>query len=1016
MRKIYSSDYLTLQSVGTKDPQFHVVIVEDREEAVLYDERTGKSEGLTGELYQNIVDDLSNRLGMGMVLTVATVSTAEVAHHEDRIFRKVEKIVRKQDEAYPFSDDQTGYIIASKRLANTLSTKWGDYLNVILPNKTDTEEFGIRLPFDSDSKWTISVPTPVWSRVGGSVKDDGAGINLLGFIIRAVECLVNGQTEGSIYQQMAAYHAGKFGEIVYVDTIEKFDSMMARLRASSIVSLDTEGVSLARVGGTLLSIQFVSSKKDTSEVDRTLKMHFLPMYHDQTPWTSREIKYVKRKLKRYFEDQCEGQLHMYQFAKFDVHQFMNAFKLRYYAADVYDTSAGSFSLEENQKVLKSINISAYGLEHLERCMEYNRPADLVIAKADRSRMAEFSLDDIMRYGVIDVLTVYFIGLEQIRIAEARGYPNFEQFMRKQMGPMILAMTTLEHNGIPVDMEYLENIASPLGELANMIRESAQRIMETEAAKKANSLLLEETSYQKQGMFGTVKEPQLFNIRKTAHLQTMFFDVMGLEPISSKADGSGSLGKSFQNTYRHTTEVRLYTEYQKLNKLKTAFADAIYEYMETHMDMMDDKRLRPVFTYLDVLTGRSSTVKPSTQQIPTHGPKAKIIKGQFSVRKKRGRVLGKVDFSGHEVRVSGNLSDDEAICGVVDQVNEAQYRYRVADHDKLADAKVYMDENGDLHVLNFQLFFDTKISKKDPRRQDAKTAVFSVSYGAKEGSVSRKMLEEALTSAEDAMVKETDPALRKKYEKQVRYLKSEEGASDYKDKARELLKVLAKKWCGLTEYIDDLNARVAVEHVNFGPHGRPRHLWGHLSPDKFAKFAMDRRGFNSESQGYASDIGYVSIYLMGRMKYKMFDSRGYKTDMMQCNAVHDSATTDMAFQFLPLYTYLQEHAMVTQAEKYYKKHFGIKTRSHYGFDLEAGVSEAEMIEWNKRPADLVSFVEAVGKNIEMDKSVRDAALRDAETFGKLRLKELKSNSLGYRMTLLDDEVYEKIVPNLKCWGV
>ena len=335
------------------------------------------------------------------------------------------------------------------------------------------------------------------------------------------------------------------------------------------------------------------------------------------------------------------------------------------------------------------------MEHIERTFEYVRPSELVIGKADRGRMAEFSLTEIAEYGVLDILTPYFLMCEQIRIANDRGYPNFYKFMVKQVGPIILAMTTMEQNGIDIDLEYLESIASPVGTLAELIRESATQIAQTDAASKANDLLLQGTSYQSQGLFGQAEKPWLWNIRKSDHLQLLFVDVMGLQPLEMKDNGTASLNAKFQKVYRHTEEVSMYTDYQKLTKLKSAFADAIYKFLTTNPDMKHDKRLRPVFTTLEVLTGRSSTIMPSTQQLPQHGKKAKIIKQQFSVAKATHRIIGKADFSAHEVRVSGNISDDANIIRAVDAVNEAIHRYRVAGEKTLPDAKVYLDENGGL---------------------------------------------------------------------------------------------------------------------------------------------------------------------------------------------------------------------------------------------------------------------------------------------------------------------------------
>lgn len=994
--------------IANEDATNLIVIVESDESpnGFTTDEEPGPA-----DIFDNLHRKYNDSMDIGGInLAVISYSDQFVRDTQPlNMFEHIEKRVQRLADLMGIDSKKVGVIICSSTISKKLQNNPYDHINVIAKRTTphSVPQYPVLTPKKSKFAWTHSVPTWMYTKTG-SVKEDGAGVNLLGFVVRAGAVVMFRQTEISIYEQMAAYHAGKFGKLKIVETIADFKRMMRDLRTKRFVSIDTEGVSLARITNTVLALQFTTVNRRTD----IPVMWVLPVQHAETPWTAKQLRRIKKALKFWLEHEASRQIHVYQNAKFDIHQWISLLDLRWYSARIYDVMAGSFTLEENQKFMKPLQIKAYSLEHMEMCAEYVRPSSLVIAKADRGRMAEFSMKDIAEYGVIDVLTPLFLMFEQIEAAKNRGYPGFLKFVTRQIGVMLYTMTEMEHNGVAVDIDYLREIASPIGPLAERIRSSAALLANSDFGQIANTRLVEESSFQKKGMFGNAKPPQLWNIRNKKHLTMLFFDILGLQPMGHTKDGEGKLDKLFQKTYRHTPEVKMYGSYQKLGKLKSAFANAIYKYMMNHMDMKIDYRLRPSFTYTDVLTGRSSTRSPSTQQIPTHGPDAKIIKKQFKVRK--GRIRGKSDYAGHEVRVSGNISRDPAICGAVDRVNEVQMNYRLAVTQKELDiAAKALAEDGDLHVQNYYTFFEVKISKKDDRRQDAKAAVFAVTYGSMAKSIGKKMHSEALYAVEDQLLKpDLDKATKAELTTKLKYLRSEQAAQDYHEKAVELLKVLSKKWGVLTEFIENEQATAQETNVVFGPHGRPRHLWGYLHFDKFVHFAMNRRVFNSEGQGYASDYGFTGIYLAKKAYWDLFESRGHRIDLMQDNAVHDSSFCDMDFRLIPLYAYVQEHAMISLTQQYYKKHWNIVPTTQYGFDIEFGIDEADMMGWDGRSDSLAKIIEEMAPKAGISEKVKNEVLKDNELMGRLRMEELRSKN-PYKMTLYEDHIYDRIVPRLRC---
>lgn len=1008
-----------LSLIANKSHDRLIVMVETSEEANIYD--TDPDDPGPADIFDNLHSKWNATIeGKGINLAVLSYENRMVRESTpEKVLEKIEKDVKRLVDVMEIDPSDVGIMICSIEITRLCFKNDYDYLNVLVANKTDKrKKFPIKLPFDSEFKWTNSIPIWLWSKSGG-IKDDGEGINLLGFVVRAGYVLMHKQTEGSIYKKMRAYHTGKYGSLKIIQTIKEFDLMMDDLEAKKFNSIDTETDNLNRIHNTMLAIQFCTVNKRTD----IPTMWVLPVHHSETPWTSANIKYIKKRLRAYFEIKSEKQVHIYQNAKFDLHQFMSFLKLRWYAARIYDVSSGSFTLEENQKFLKILNTKAYALEHMERCMEYDRPSELVIKKADRGRMASFTIQQIADYGVIDVLTPLFIMFEQIEIAKARGYKGFFTLITRQIGPMIYMMTEMEHNGISVDIDYLRDLASPIGAMAERIRQTAKELAESPSAQKANKILLDKSSFQSKGLFGKAKEPQLWNIRDQKHLELLFFEVLGLQPVSFGKDGSGSLNARFKKVYRHTKEVSIFAKYGKLSKLKSAFANALYKLIISSPDMKFDQRIRQTFQYLWVLTGRVSVVNPNSQQIPQHGDDAKDIKRQFRVKPRR--IIVKRDMSGHEVRVSGNITLDPAICEAVDQVNKATYKYRIASEDQLEKATAYLGEFGDLHINNYYTFYEVRINKKDPRRQDAKTAIFATTYGSMPKAIGQKMHSERLFTLEDLMVKHHKAAkpedvltkdVVKATEKEIRWLRTEAAEDFYLDKATKLLKTLYGKWAVLDEFIKNEQEKARVNNVVFGPHQRPRHLWGYLHFDKFIGFAMNRRVFNSEGQGYASDYGFTTLYLSKKMQWKL-TRRGYHIDNMQTNAVHDSGFNDCEFKFLPILMYIEEHAMIGETEKYYNKYFGITPKTQYGFEFEIGVCEAEMKAWNGRleggKDNLIDLIKHYGPQTGYSAKEIEDVIHDAKIIYGLRMEELRSKNPD-KCTLFEPHIFDRIMPRLKAF--
>lgn len=512
----------------------------------------------------------------------------------------------KSIEHYIDDKDIEGVVFANDLLTQFLA---GDtayqHLNYIIPPDS-AKNRALKLPTNPYENIPVvyTVPSHHWLRTGGDVKSEGAGVNLLGYVLHAIKFLALGYTEVDI----SYLHDTKRYPVkpTVIRTIEAFDQLIKKLKRAKYVAIDSEGRNLNRVRNTVFTLQFCIAP----DAQQGQNLFVLPIEHAETPWSGKELQYIKKRLRSWLTTANRNKYHIYHNAKFDLIQWINQFDVQWFATPTYDTIAGAFSLDENTKFLKSLGIKGYSLDMLEMRAGFTRPSELVISKEDRGNMAQFSLEDIAKYGAYDVLTVYHLCLQQIKAAKKRNYQGWARFVTQQIGAMIVVFSFMEARGVLVDRAYLEQLASPVGPLADRIKKVIDDLYATKEVQRANKILLKQRSnvVQGGGLFSDKKDPFIFSINNAESLQVLFFNVLELDPLRERKHGGGSIDKKFQKKYKDTVKhVKLYSMYNALLKLKSAFADSILKTLTASEDALADGRIRNMYWFVTVLTGRSCFV-------------------------------------------------------------------------------------------------------------------------------------------------------------------------------------------------------------------------------------------------------------------------------------------------------------------------------------------------------------------------------------------------------------------------
>lgn len=692
-----------------------------------------------------------------------------------------------------------------------------------------------------------------------------------------------------------------------VSTISDVKKCLKKMAAAPIVACDTETTDLYRITNRVLTVQFACDTKDA---------YIIPVHHKDSPFTPREKKKISKLLRDYFEKDNNNQYQVYANAKFDLNVMRSNFGIRYYKADVWDIFAAEFVMDENLKSLQTmVGKNYYSLGNIS--MQYGCDAfyKAAFGKDNRSVIKDVDLDeDLQEYCALDVIVpMYLIELQRQRGRDI-GYRLFEHMVGFQISDQIHSFSVLESTGAYTDLDYLFKLKMPDSPISEALKAAEEKLYSTAAVDEANEVLGELNNVPKSGLYGAVKNQQ-FDITKSEHKQILFFDVLKLKPLEygkkTRSNGKleGKIGKSFQKEYGSVPVVKAFDELTKVKKLHDAYVKSLIKLWQQDRDFKVDRRIRPNYNYLKVVTGRTSANNPNLQQIPSRSKLGKHIKRLFIARE--GRILIKVDYSAHEVRCWGMIADDDGVARSFDVGTEFRNRFKT-----LPDAYIgkRISYEGDVHKVNASYFFGIDItSVTKPIRDSIKGVIFGLIYQQSLKNLAKQIGREL--SVVENIVSE--------------FLKRYPNGYNWFDRVKNF----AKK-------------NLFVE----SPLGRRRHVWGVGLPKDLEDFEMMearslRQSVNSPVQGFGSDFMMQGIRNIDKMKFEHYLKTGKYPDIDLCVSVHDSLTVEVTWEYFWLALKFIDEGLTTKVTENIKERYGTQLNSQPEVDYEIGYSERDVKEWN-----------------------------------------------------------------------
>ncbi len=194
-------------------------------------------------------------------------------------------------------------------------------------------------------------------------------------------------------------------------------------------------------------------------------------------------------------------------------------------------------------------------------------------------------------------------------------PLFEDFEL----PLVPVLARMEHAGIGVDREYLEEMGADL---------------------RHKLSVLEKRIHELAG------EP--FNVNSTDQLRLILFEKLALPVLKKTSTGKPSTDQSVLKKLNHPV-VEALLEYREYEKLRSTYVDGYLPLIEK------DGRIHTRFNQMAATTGRLSSDRPNLQNIPIRSESGMTIRRAFVADE--GCLFLVADYSQIELRILAHMSGD-----------------------------------------------------------------------------------------------------------------------------------------------------------------------------------------------------------------------------------------------------------------------------------------------------------------------------------------------------------------------
>jgi DNA polymerase-1 len=287
--------------------------------------------------------------------------------------------------------------------------------------------------------------------------------------------------------------------------------------------------------------------------------------------------------------------------------------------------------------------------------------DLIGTGLHQKSMAEVPLEDIAFYASEDAdIAFQLAGILKDKLEEESLFEPYDDIEI----PLIPVLTTIEKNGVYLNLDFLAELSRNFGEELEKLTEKIHQLAGRE-----------------------------FNINSPKQLGEILFDELELKPIRKRSTAVEVL-EVLKNYHPLPEEV---LKFRHLAKLKNTYVDAIPNYV--------NKATGRVHTSLNqtiAATGRLSSTSPNFQNIPIRTETGREVRKAF-VPQNPDWVILSADYSQVELRIMAHYSKEPELVSAF--AEDADIHSRTAALvNGIAEAEVTPGQRRSAKVVNFGIMY------------------------------------------------------------------------------------------------------------------------------------------------------------------------------------------------------------------------------------------------------------------------------------------------------------------------
>ena len=422
------------------------------------------------------------------------------------------------------------------------------------------------------------------------------------------------------------------------------DLLITTISNAELISFDLETTSITPLQADIVGLSFSVKANDG---------YYIPVeYPEKESKPGLTLDAVLEKLKPIFEN--ENNRFCGQNIKYD------ALVLSRYGIHlgniVFDTMIAEYMLHPEKNSYKMDYLS---IDYLNYRMV---PIDNLIGTGlHQKSMAEVPLEDIAFYASEDADIAF--QLAEILKDKLEKESLFEPYNDIEI-PLIPVLTTIEKNGVYLNLDFLADLSRQFGEGLEKLTEKIHLM----AGKE-------------------------FNINSPKQLGEILFDELELKPIRKRSTAVEVLAV-LKNYHPLPEEV---LKYRHLAKLKNTYVDAIPNYVNK-----ETGRVHTSLNQTIAATGRLSSTSPNFQNIPIRTETGREVRKAF-VPQNSDWVILSADYSQVELRIMAHYSQEPELIKAFEENSDIHSR-TAALVNGIAEAEVTPDQRRSAKVVNFGIMY------------------------------------------------------------------------------------------------------------------------------------------------------------------------------------------------------------------------------------------------------------------------------------------------------------------------